>query len=121
MEFLHDLILFNVIVNMILCLIIIVWDSYFYFKVNEAERWAKLLYIFVAIIWLVRYIVFFLTQHRFDDENIEPHLLPLLTLTLLSLAVGSVIRIKRINGVGELRKDIAELIKRIHLWIFKRH
>lgn len=118
---LHDLILLNILVNVTLCLIIITWDTYFYFKVNETEKWAKILYIFVATLWLVRYVLFFLDYKTFGEENVEPHLLMLVTLTLLSLAIGSVIRVQRICGFQGLKNDILNLLKKVKLWISRTH
>lgn len=116
----QDLITFNIIINMILCLIIIIWDSYFYFKVNEKERWAKVLYVITAFAWLGRYVLYFLNFDGFSKEHINPPLLGLTTITLLSLAVGSIIRVQRTVGFEGLKKDIKNTLKRVYLWILKK-
>lgn len=116
-----DIVTLNIIINMALCLIIIIWDGYFYFKVNEVERWAKLLYVFTAVIWLIRYILFFFNYSFWGKDAVNPPLLMLVTITLTSLAVGSIIRVQRVCGFCELKKDLLGLGKRIYLWTFKQH
>lgn len=116
----NDLVVINAIANTILCVIIVLWDTYFYFKVNETERWAKLLYIFVGVVWLIRYILFFLDYDGYGKANANPVLLMVVSITLLALAVGSIIRVQKLCGSSCLVKDIKTIVARIK-WIFRRH
>lgn len=102
--------------NILLCLIIILWDVYFYFKVDEKEKWAKILYIFTAFGWLLRSVLFFFNYDGLGISTINPPLLMLSTFTLLSLALGSIIRVQRITGIQSLRNDIKKLLKKVFSW-----
>jgi hypothetical protein len=109
----------NVVLNLILSAIIIVWDLYFYFKMKERERWTKLLYAFVGMCWFVRYLLYLLDIERFSSENVNAPLVVLVSLTLLSLALGSIIRVQKIVGFGGIKTDVKSLITRITVWTSK--
>jgi uncharacterized membrane protein len=109
----------NVILNLVLSLIIIVWDLYFYFKMDEREKWTKLLYAFVGACWFVRYLLYLLDVENFSKINVNAPLVLLLTFTLLSLALGSIIRVQKIVGFDEIKTDVKNLINRTKIWISK--
>jgi len=90
----NSLIFLLVIFNMILSLIIVIWNLYFFINIKENESWTKILYTTVGIGWLIRYILYF--SHYRDFCVINPPVLILVTLTLLSIAVGSIVRVQRI-------------------------
>ena len=110
-----------ILINMILCFIIILWDTYFYFKVSEIERWSKILYVFVATCWLVRYLMYTIDYGPLGKSGpVNAPLAMLTTLTLLSLATGSVIRVQRSVGLDGLKQDIRRIYKRSLLWISRK-
>ena len=103
----YFLINFIAIFNIILSLIIIIWNFYFYVKVPESERWTKLFYVFIGFIWLIRFIFYFLDLEFFGGAYINPIMLIFLTFTLVSLAVGSIVRVGRLFTVKDIIADIA--------------
>jgi hypothetical protein len=110
----------DVILNLILSLIVIFWDLYFYFKVDEKEKWTKILYICVGIFWFVRYALFLFDVDKFSrTDNFNPVLVLGLTLTLLALSIGSIVRMQKIGGKDLIKRDIKTLIDRIKLWTSK--
>lgn len=112
-------VIFNIILNLILSLIIIVWDLYFYFKMNEKEKWTKILYMLVGLIWFIRYSLFLLDIEPFSTEKFNPILVWMVSFTLLALAIGSIIRVQRIVGFAGMKTDVKRLINRIKRWTSK--
>lgn len=112
----EELVEMVVLLNLFLSIIIIVNDLYFYFKVKEPTGWSKLLYAAVGFFWFVRYILFYLQFHPFDFNDINPSILILTTFTLLSLAVGSNIRIQRDIGIKNMLNDL----RGIKIWISRK-
>lgn len=106
-----DSIIAVIILNLILSIIIIVEDLYYYFKKKEPTGWSKILYAAVGFGWLVRTLLFFAGIDPFGPENINPYILILTTFTLLSMAVGANIRVKRDIGEYELHNDLRRFIK----------
>ena len=103
---------FVAIFNMFLSVIIILWNLYFYIKVPEIERWTKLLYVFVGLSWFIRYIFYFCNLYPFGGEHINPIMLIILTFTLVSLAVGSIIRVGRLFKAQYMMNDFIKRINR---------
>jgi hypothetical protein len=103
--------------NMVLCIIIIVWDLYFYFKVDEPEKWSKLLYVGIGGGWLIRYILYFISSPGLDRATVNVPLLILVTFTLCGFSVGSIIRVQRICGFRCLLNDIKSFFGRVKKWI----
>ena len=92
--------------NIILSLIIIIWNLYFYLRVMESERWTKLFYVFIGFLWLLRFIFYFLDLKFFGGAHINSVILIFLTFTLVSLAVGSIVRVRRIFTTDDMIDDI---------------
>ena len=107
----------NIILNLVLSLIIIIWDLYFYFKMDEKEKWTKILYVLVGIGWFMRYVLYLMDFKPFTSYN--PYLIALVTFTLVSLAVGSIIRVQRLVGFDEMKDDAHTLVKGIKAWTSK--
>jgi len=85
----------NMILNLVLSLIIIVWDLYFYFKMDEKERWTKIFYAVVGLAWFIRCILYLLDVRNFSSETVNAPLVVLVTFTLLALAVVLLLEYKR--------------------------
>lgn len=117
---LNDVIDLMVILNIGLCIIIIVWDIYFYYRVPESERWTKILYTSVGILWLIRYVLYFLNIKPFGYTQSNPFLLILVTVTLLSLAVASIVRVHRLITVEDMKNDITNCLLRNTKWMLKK-
>ena len=85
-----------IITNVILALLIVIEDIYFYYKIKEDTRWSKLLYAGVGFAWSI----YFLDYSLFNREPVSLPVLILITFTLLSLTVGANIRVKREIGTN---------------------
>jgi hypothetical protein len=110
----------DVILNLGLSLIVIVWDAYFYFKMDEKEKWTKVLYVLVGLFWFVRYIFFFFDVPNFSrQDQFNPFLVLGLTFTLLAFAIGSIVRVQRLVGFNEIKKDVHIIAERVTLWTSK--
>jgi len=109
----------NMLLNLVLALIIVVWDLYFYFKMDEKEKWTKAFYALVGMGWIVRCVLYLLNVNNFSSENVNAPLVVLVTFTLLALAVGSIIRVQKIVGFEGIKTDVKNLMVRIKQWIFK--
>lgn len=110
----------TVIFGIFLCLLIITWDLYFYFKVNETEKWAKIIYVGVGIGWLIRFILYFFNYDSLGIDKVNPPLLMLAIFTLLGFAVGAIIRVKRSVGFTVIASDLDALRKKIILWTSRK-
>jgi hypothetical protein len=102
--------------NLIMSIIIVIWNLYFYVKMKgiEDERWTKLLYASVGLGWCIRYALFALDVSPFGHtDQFNFPLIILTTLTLLSLAVGSIIRVQRLGGFLLIRSDVSCFIEKI--------
>lgn len=116
----NDLIDVVILFNLVLCIIIIVWDIYFYYKVPETERWTKILYTSVGAFWFIRYVLYFLDVPPFGPEHNIPVLTSLVTFTLLSLAVASIIRVQRIISLEDMKDDLIEWLRGCRKWKSKK-
>ena len=105
---LNDLVTVLIFLNVFLSIIIIIWNLYAYQRIQETERWTKLLYTFTGVVWFIRYNLYLFDMYPFDKENVNPYILIIMTYTLLSLAVGSIIRVGRLFTKKEILNDLRE-------------
>jgi len=115
----NDMVTFNVMVNVVLCLIIVLCDGYCYIRIRSVDKWESALYTFVGLCWLIRYILFFCNVDSVGISHVNAVLIVVTTLTLTALAVASIIRIKDAND-AHLRQDINDITKRLPQWISKK-
>lgn len=109
------------VLNTLMSLIIIIWDLYYYFKTDEAERWTKLLYSVVGFFWFIRCLLFFFDVKPFGFEDVNLAILTLITFTLLSMAVASIIRVGRDFDMRNPVKDIVVYVsKKVISWIMPK-
>jgi hypothetical protein len=102
-----------VTLNMAFCVLMIVWNLYYYFRIiDHTERWTKIFYSFIGLMWLVRFALFYLNVYPFGLSQSNPILLIMITFTLLALALASIIRVLKLRGLHDIYIDIRRLLKR---------
>jgi CDP-diglyceride synthetase len=108
-DILHDVTIFNVLINIGACCAIFALNVYAAWRVQRLPGSISALYALTGLLWLLRYILFFYDYDSLGIAYTNPVLLMMFTLTLTALLIASIVRMQQAGGFDLLRRDLAGL------------
>lgn len=99
-----------IVLNLFFAVSVFAENIYYYSRVKEDSGWSKILYAFIGLMWMIRWVLYFMEFPAFS--TLLPGPLSMTTLTLLAMTVGANIRLMRDVGKETIKKDFRKWILR---------